>query len=80
MADARGILAAHFGASPQEGAQWSQKHNLGIAHPGLRKSTITISYKFKQWLLHLNVLVCHMLLQRMLAGTEQENEGVSNKW
>jgi hypothetical protein len=78
--DSRGTMSFHAGVSPREGKQWRRKNGCGIALPGLRTNSLRASTRFRNWLLHLEVLIAHCFIERFLCGTEREHQGVPNQY
>jgi hypothetical protein len=76
MSDDRGTMSFHAGVSPREGAQWHRKNGCGIAFPGLRQNSLRASVAFRNWLLHLEVLIAHSFVEKFLSGTDRDQQAI----
>jgi hypothetical protein len=78
--DTRGTMSFHAGVSPREASQWRRKNRCGIVVPGLRKNSLRATPSFRNWLLHLELLISHSFLESFLSGTDRDRQGLPTRY
>ena len=78
--DTRGTMSFHAGPSPREGTRWKRRNGVGIAVPGLRERSLPATKKFRQWLLHLQILISHQFLETYLEGTMRNQQAIPDRY
>jgi hypothetical protein len=78
--DTRGTMLFHAGVSPREASEWKRKNGCRIAIPGLRKNSLRATSSFRNWLLHLEILISHCFLEKFLSGMSKDRQGIPTQF